>query len=53
VVARAPRSEPALVHAELDLGAVRRRRELPLLKEPRLELPRREMDGLPADAGDG
>jgi predicted amidohydrolase len=53
VVARAPRGEAALVHAELDLGAVRRRRrELPLLKEPRLGLMRREVDRLLDDAGD-
>jgi predicted amidohydrolase len=53
VVARAPRGEPALVHAEIDLGAVRRRRrELPLLKEPRLGLIRREVDRLLDAAGD-
>jgi predicted amidohydrolase len=51
---RAPRGEPALVHAELDLGAVRRRRrELPLLKDPRLGLVRREVGRLLDDAGDG
>jgi predicted amidohydrolase len=53
IVARAPRAEEALVHAEIDLAAVRRRRrELPLLKEPRLGLVRREMDRLIEDAGD-
>jgi predicted amidohydrolase len=53
IVAQAPRGEPALVHADLDLGAVRRRRrELPLLKEPRLGLMRREMDRLLDDAAD-
>jgi predicted amidohydrolase len=47
IVAEAPRGEPALVHAELDLSAVRRRRrEMPLLKEPRLGLIRREVDRL-------
>ena len=52
VVAQAPRSEPALVHAELDLGAVRRRRrEMPLLKEHRLEVIKREVDRL-VDGGD-
>jgi predicted amidohydrolase len=53
VVARAPRGEVAVVHAELDLAAVRRRRrELPLLKEPRLGLLRREVDRLLDDSGD-
>ena len=47
VVAQAPRGEEAIVHAELDVTAVRRRRrEIPLLKEPRLELIRREIDRL-------
>ena len=47
IVAQAPRGEPAIVHAEVDLYAVRRRRrEIPLLKEPRLELVRREVDRL-------
>jgi predicted amidohydrolase len=47
IVAQAPREEPAIVHAEIDLFAVRRRRrEIPLLKEPRLELIRREVDRL-------
>jgi predicted amidohydrolase len=53
VVAQAPRGEEAIVHAELDVTAVRRRRrELPLLKEPRLELIRREIDRLLDGAGD-
>jgi predicted amidohydrolase len=53
VVVQAPRDEPALVHADLDLSAVRRRRrELPLLKEPRLGLIRREVDRLIDDARD-
>jgi predicted amidohydrolase len=47
IVAEAPRGEEALVHAELDVNAVRRRRrELPLLKEPQLGLIRREIDRL-------
>jgi predicted amidohydrolase len=53
IVVEAPRGEAALVHADLELGAVRRRRrELPLLKEPRLGLIRREVDRLLDDAGD-
>jgi predicted amidohydrolase len=53
VVAQAPRGEAALVHADLDVGAVRRRRrEMPLLKEPRLGLIRREVDRLLDGAGD-
>jgi predicted amidohydrolase len=47
IVVEAPRAEEALVHADLDVTAVRRRRrELPLLKEPRLGLIRREIDRL-------
>jgi predicted amidohydrolase len=47
IVAQAPRAEEALVLADLDVTAVRRRRrELPLLKEPRLGLIRREIDRL-------
>ena len=53
VVAQAPRGEEAIVHAELDVTAVRRRRrEAPLLKEPRLELIRREIDRLLDGASD-
>ena len=53
VVVQAPRGEPALEHAELDLAAVRRRRrEMPLLKEPRLGLIRREVDRLLDGVGD-
>jgi predicted amidohydrolase len=53
IVAQAPRAEEALVQAEIDLAAVRRRRrELPLLKEPRLGLVRREMDRLIEDSGE-
>lgn len=47
VVAEAPADEPALVIAELDLSEVRRRREeLPLLEQPRLELLAREFNRL-------
>jgi predicted amidohydrolase len=54
VVVQAPRGEPALEHAEIDLGAVRRRRrEMPLLKEARLELVRREVDRLLDGSDDG
>jgi predicted amidohydrolase len=53
IVAQAPRAESALVHAEIDLAAVRRRRrEIPLLKEPRLGLLRREVDRLIDHTGD-
>jgi predicted amidohydrolase len=46
-VVQAPRRESALAYADLDLGAVRRaRRELPLVKEPRLELLVREFGRL-------
>lgn len=47
VVAQAPRREPALVLAELDLAAVRRRRrEMPLVKEARLGMLHREFERL-------
>jgi predicted amidohydrolase len=53
LVAEAPLGEPALVTAELDLGAVgRRRREMPLVKEARLALLSREFERLVADGGD-
>ncbi len=43
VIVEAPRCEPALVLAELDLRAVRRRRQqMPLVKEPRLDMLARE-----------
>ena len=52
-VAEAPMGEPALVSAELDLTAVRRRRrEMPLVKEARLGMLRRELDRLVAEGGD-
>jgi predicted amidohydrolase len=50
IVTEAPRHQPALVVAELDLDAVRRRRrEMPLVKEGRLSLLQREFGRL-ADA---
>jgi len=52
-LAEAPVGEEALVTADLDLGAVRRRRhELPLVKEARLGLLGRELDRLVAEGGD-
>lgn len=51
VVVQAPRSEPALVVADIDVSATRRhRRELPLLAEGRLALVAREIQRL-LDAG--
>jgi predicted amidohydrolase len=53
LVAEAPRDEPALVTADLDLAAVRRvRRAMPLLKEARLGLLSREVERLAAEGGD-
>ncbi len=53
LVAAAPRDEPALVMADLDLAAVRRvRRAMPLVKEARLALLSREIERLVADGGD-
>jgi predicted amidohydrolase len=47
VVAEAPRLEEALVHAEIDLEDVAARRlELPILREPRLDLVERELTRL-------
>ena len=47
MIAQGPSLEPALVLADLDLDAVRRRRrEVPLLKEPRMELVSRELGRL-------
>ena len=52
-LAEAPVGEEALVTADLDLGAVRRRRrEMPLVKEARLGLLGRELDRLVAEGGD-
>jgi len=53
LVAEAPRDEPALVTADIDLAAVRRvRRAMPLLKEARLGLLSREIERLAAEGGD-
>jgi predicted amidohydrolase len=53
LVAEAPRDEPALLSADIDLAAVRRvRREMPLLKEARLALLSREIERLATDGGD-
>jgi predicted amidohydrolase len=53
LVIEAPRDEPALVSADIDLAAVRRaRREMPLVKEARLALLGREIERLAAEGGD-
>ena len=53
LVVEAPRDEPALVSADIDLADVRRRRrEMPLLKEARLALLSRELERLAAEGGD-
>ncbi len=53
MVVEAPRDEPALITAEVDLAAVRRRRrEYPLIKEARLALLSRELDRLASEGGD-
>jgi predicted amidohydrolase len=53
VVAEAPGDEPALIVADVDVAAVRRRRhEVPLLKEARLGLLARELDRLAGAGGD-
>ena len=53
LIAEAPREEPALLSADLDLAAVRRaRREMPLVKEARLGLLSREIERLAAEGGD-
>jgi len=53
LVAEAPRDEPALLSADVDLAAVRRvRREMPLVKEARLALLSREIERLAAEGGD-
>jgi predicted amidohydrolase len=52
VVAEAPRGEPALLLADIDLAAVRHaRRDMPLVKEPRLDFLVREFDRLARDDG--
>jgi N-carbamoylputrescine amidase len=51
-IAEAPHGETALVCADLDLTAVRRaRREMPLIKEPRLEMLTREFARVADDGG--
>ena len=53
LVAEAPRDEPALLSADIDLASVRRvRREMPLLKEARLGLLSREIERLAVEGGD-
>jgi predicted amidohydrolase len=53
LVAEAPRDEPALLCADLDLDAVRRvRREMPLVKEARLAVLSRELERLAEEGGD-
>jgi hypothetical protein len=51
-VAEAPLHEDALITADIDLGNVRRRREVPLVKEARLSLLAREVDLLAEEGGD-
>jgi predicted amidohydrolase len=52
-VAEAPADEPALIVADIELAAVRRRRhEVPLLKEARLGLLSRELERLAGAGGD-
>lgn len=53
VVAQAPLFEPALVVADIDVGAARRhRREIPLVAEARLGLIERELGRLIREGGD-
>jgi predicted amidohydrolase len=53
LVAEAPRDEPALLAADIDLAEVRRvRREMPLIKEARLAVLSRELERLAAEDGD-
>lgn len=53
IVVEAPRGEPALVFADIDLQEVRReRRRVPLIKEARLAFLRREFDRLAENGGD-
>jgi predicted amidohydrolase len=53
LIAEAPRDEPALLSAEIDLAAVRRvRRQMPLVKEARLALLSREIERLASEGGD-
>jgi predicted amidohydrolase len=52
VVAEGPLHEEALITADIDLGDVRRRREVPLVKEARLALLARELNRLAEKGGD-
>src|ERR687895_661681 len=53
VVAEGPGREEALITADIDLGNVRRRRrEVPLVKEARLALLRKELNRLAEEGGD-
>jgi predicted amidohydrolase len=52
VVAEAPVHEEALITVDIDLGNVRRRREVPLVKEARLALLARELNRLVEEGGD-
>lgn len=53
VVTQAPTRQPALLLADIDLTAVRRRRrEMPLVKEARLALLARELERLVRERGD-
>ena len=51
-MAEAPVHEEALVTADIDLGNVRRRGEVPLVKEARLALLSRESNRLAEEGGD-
>ncbi len=53
IICEAPIDQAAVITAELDLDAVRRRRrEMPLVKEARLALLAREIERLSAEGGD-
>lgn len=53
IVTSAPNMEEALVAVDIDLGEVRRRRRaMPLIKDARLGMLRRELDRLIAEGGD-
>lgn len=52
LIAEGPRDDEAIVVADIDLGVIRRRRrEIPLMKEPRLGLLIKEMNRLAAESG--
>ena len=53
MIAQAPLGEEQVLTVDLDLALVRsRRRKVPLVKEARLGLLRRELDRLVAEGGD-